>query len=117
MSENANRREDREFQLEMFRLQQLGDSFNSILTVLIGVAISWIIASNAIIYSAGVSSEVKQALSLANLSMLMTLIVGCIVFTVVNYKIIPRETDKLRKRFVEPVAQTIETEDNQTQGK
>jgi len=117
MSENANRREDREFQLEMFRLQQLGDSFNSIMTVLIGVAISWIVASIAIIYSAGVSSEVKQAFSLTNLSMFMTLIVGCIIFIVVNYKIIPRETDKLRKRFVEPAIQRVETEAGQTQGK
>lgn len=116
MGKDANKREDREFQLEVLKLQQISDSFNSIMTVLISIAISWMVASIAIIYSAGISSEVKLNFSLTTLSMFITLVVGCFVFVVVSFKFIPREIDKLRKHFVEPQAINIQTKQDKNEG-
>lgn len=100
MSEDANEKEEREFQLEMMRIQLLHDAFVSIMTTFMAVAISWIIASIAVVYS-DAPIEVKQNFTFASVWMLVTFLIVCVVFLTVSFKYIPSQLDKLHRRFVE----------------
>jgi len=94
--------DDREFQLEMLRVQQLSDGFSSLMTILITIAISWIVASLAIIYSTGIEPQVKVNFQFDLAYMFVALVIGLILFLGIEFWFLPREINKLRKRFVKP---------------
>jgi hypothetical protein len=59
MSEDANKKGEREFQKEMLKIQLLNDGINSIMTAFIALAISWLVLSVGIFFSVSVPSDVK----------------------------------------------------------
>jgi hypothetical protein len=102
MTVTEEKNEDREFQLEMLRVQQLSDGISSLMTVIITIVVSWIVASFAIIYSTGVASEVRLNFQFVLYYNFAALVLGLIFFYVFEVKILPSRIEKIRKRFVKP---------------
>lgn len=99
--ENKDRDEERQFQVEMLKVQLVHGAFTSLMTALIAVAISWI-AAMVVLLNSNVPTDVKSLSALSLVWVFIALIVAIVAFFVISFVYIPiRQTNKLRKCFIE----------------
>lgn len=95
------RREEREFQFEMFRITLAHDFLNSFSTVMIAVGISWIIAMLTLAYLPEIPVETKVSVVSSAWNMFIVWVIAISIFLVVSFWYIQtKQVGKLRKRYL-----------------
>ena len=94
------RREDREFQFEMFRIRLLHNFLISFSTVMMAVSVSWIAAMYSLSFRAEIPAEEKLSILSNALNMLIVFLSVSILFIIGSYVIQRKLVGKLRKRYL-----------------
>jgi len=95
------RREDREFQFEMFRITLLHDFVNSFFTVMIAVGISWIVSMLTIAYVPGIPLETKVSVIISAWNMFIVWIIVIVTYAVFSFWYIQKkQVRRLQKLYL-----------------
>lgn len=95
------RRENREFQFEMFQITLAHDFLNSFFTAMVAVGISWIIAMVTLLYVPEIPVETKASIITNAFHMFIVWVIAVSGFLIISLWYIQRkQVGKLRKRYL-----------------
>jgi hypothetical protein len=97
-SKESEKIDDRKFQVEMLRLQLSNESFSSVITAVMAIAISWIIAMLAISYS-DIPDAQKFLPIFESVWMYIILVIAFVASVVVLFIYIPHKVNQLENKY------------------
>ncbi len=98
-SKEADKNEDREFQLGMFEVQRGYDTLNSVLTVVMAVAYSYIIAITTILFTVTLSQFAQTYLFVVE-AIAIIIAAGSSYLLMRYHKSVPKKLEGIRSQFI-----------------